>query len=170
MREVDAIVDVDAGAAPHAPGCAREVAEAVDGNDGRLAKGRDVKRRGQVRRVMFDRMHAAAKCLAGKRPGEMRLDAGTLAPVAQAFEHQAQVRAPRQREGELPAEVGRRVLVDGDVLDVGERHARLVETIADGHLRKAGPVLDAAEALLLGGGDDRAIANEAGRRIARGTR
>ena len=52
------------------------------------------------------------------------------------------------------------------MLHIGERDARFAQAIGDRLRGKAGPMLDAAEALLLRRRDELAVAHERGRRIA----
>src|ERR1044071_5745078 len=54
MRKKDLAVDGKRWSGACAPRAAGEIPEAVHRDDGRLAKGRDVKRRGQMRHVVFD--------------------------------------------------------------------------------------------------------------------
>ena len=65
MREVHAAVDRERAPSPHAPGCAGEVAEAVDRNDDRLIEGRHVKGGGKMREMMFDIVERAPKACPG---------------------------------------------------------------------------------------------------------
>ena len=67
---------------------------------------------------------------------------------------------------ELAQPVGAAVLIDGNVIDIGERELRLPQAISDGLRGKTRPMLDAAEALLLGGGEKHAVAHECGGGIA----
>jgi hypothetical protein len=53
----------------------------------------------------------------------------------------------------LTHNIGAAILIDRDVIDVGQRDAGLGQTECDRLQGKAGPVLDAAEALLLRGRD-----------------
>src|SRR6185503_14504901 len=59
-------------------------------------------------------------------------------------------------------ELQERLVVEGDVIDVGEPDAALRQAVADGILRKARVVLLAREALLLRGGDDAAVLQQSG--------
>src|SRR5262245_16967992 len=58
------------------------------------------------------------------------------------------------------------ITVDGDVIDICESHTGLGKTVVDGLSRKACPVLDTPEALLLRRGDHFTIAYDACRCIA----
>ena len=51
---------------------------------------------------------------------------------------------------------------DRDVIDVGQRNAGLGQTVADRLARETAPVLDAPEAFLLDGGDERAVDEQRG--------
>ena len=67
---------------------------------------------------------------------------------------------------QFPQEIGPAVLIDGDVLDIGERDARFPQTIGDRLRREAGPMLDATKSLLFRRRNERAVANERGGGIA----
>ena len=56
------------------------------------SNGDTMKRRRQVRQVVLDRVHLAAKALPGNARASVRLDALALALVADAVQHQRQVR------------------------------------------------------------------------------
>ena len=66
---------------------------------------------------------------------------------------------------DLPQQIGPAVLIDRDVVHIIEPQVRLPQTIGDGLRWKARPMLDAAEPLLLRGGDEHAVAHERGRGI-----
>ena len=103
MREIDAAVDTDVAALARSPGGAGEIAEAVDRDDHRLVERRDVKGRGEMREVMLDVMHLAAKLLAGKALLQKLGDALTRAPVLEAVEHQSETRALHEDVAKLPS-------------------------------------------------------------------
>ena len=148
---------------PDAPGGAGEIAEAVDRDDHCLLERRDVEGRGEMREVMLDLMHLPAKRWPGnslprisespaRRPGCNRSAAGPC-PVARTSSRAC-------------AAIGAAVLVDGDMVHVGEAEARLAQAICDRLRGETRPVLDAAKALLLGGGDELAVAHQSSRRVA----
>ncbi len=115
--------------------------------------------------VMLDGVDLAAEC----RPRCLRQQARNarpIVPVAQAVEHQRGIGDAAQQVADLAQQMRTAVLVDCDVVDVGEAHAGLAQAIGDGLGGKAGPVLDAAEALLLGGGDQHAVAQDRRGRVA----
>jgi len=64
--------------------------------------------------------HARAEALAREGLFEVLVDRGALAFVADAVEHQRQVWALQYGESELAPQVGAGILVDGDVVDVGQ--------------------------------------------------
>jgi hypothetical protein len=57
------------------------------------------------------------------------------------------------------------LVVEGDVIDLGRRGGAFVQAVVDRVAGEAKVVLLAAEALFLGGGDDLAVADEAGRGV-----
>ena len=116
-----------------------EIAEAVDRDDDRLLERRNMKGRGKMRQMMLDLMHLAAKALAGKVRCQQIRDALARAPVLEPVEHEPEVRALRHQIGELPEEIGPAVLIDGDVLDIGEREARFPQAIGDRLRRESQP-------------------------------
>ena len=72
VGEVDAIEPVERCPAADGPRGADEVAEAVDGADGRLLEGRDEKRAGEMRRMMLDPVQALADVRAVEAEGVAR--------------------------------------------------------------------------------------------------
>ncbi len=166
MREIDAAIDPDGGALPDTPGGAGEIAKTVDRDDDRLLEGRDVEGGGEVGEMVLDLVKFRANGLARERhdeQGEKRI-AGE--PVAHALAHERDAGRRADDVGELAQGVGAVVLVDGDMVDVADGEIRLAQAIGDRLGGKPGPVLDAAEAFLLGGGDERAVANERRRGVA----
>ena len=119
-----------------------------------------------MRNVVFDWMDAATEGRAGEGAREVLVHAGALTLVADAVEHQPEVRALQQRVGTRASQVGTGVLVDRDMVHLGQRDAALLEATADRFGGKAGPVLDAPEAFFLGGGDDHPIPQQAGGGVA----
>ena len=114
---------------------------------------------------MLDRMDLGSQRRAGERRREQLGDRGAGLPVAQAPQHQAEVRPLLQDVAELPQLVGAAVLVDRDMVDVAQARAGFREAIGDRLRGKAGPVLDAPEPFLLGGGDQHAVADQARRGV-----
>ena len=165
MGEVDAAVDRETAALAQAPGGRREVAEAVDRDRHGLVVGRHQEGRGEMAEMVLDGMHGAAELLVRQRLLEVAGDVGAFAALAQPAQHVGRADARGQDVAELAPAVGAVVAVDGDVLDVAERDAGLGQAVADRFAGKAAPVLDAAEALLLDGGDQGAVLDQAGRGV-----
>src|SRR5207244_1263845 len=66
----------------------------------------------------------------------------------------------------LTQPVGPAALVDGDVIDVSKRNLCLAQAIGDCLGGKSCPVLNPAEALLFGCGNEHSVAEKRGRRVA----
>ena len=162
MRKIHAAVDGDRAALPGAPGRAGEIAETVDRDHGGTLERRHQKARRKVRKMMLDRMDLPSESRAGQRR-QLALDRSAPAAVAQPVEQQQRLRPRGQDVPQAARGVGARVAVDGHVRDIGRRDARFSQTISDRLRRKTGPVLDTAEALLLRGGNDATVADQAGR-------
>src|SRR5215207_10010541 len=116
-------------------------------------------------KVMLDGMHGAAELLVRQSLLEIAGNVGALAALAQPAEHVGRADARGQDVAELAPAVGAVVAVDGDVLDVAQRYAGLGQAVAYRFAGKAAPVLDAAETLLLDGGDQGAVLDQAGRGV-----
>src|SRR5262245_59471016 len=108
----------------------------------------------------------AAESLAGKGLLQVAGDRGALALVPDAVDDQPQIRPLQHGIADAAHEIGAGSAVDGDIGEVAKRGTGLLETVADSLAREASPVLDAPEPLLFGGGDDGALAHEAGGCIA----
>ena len=121
---------------------------------------------GRMDTVLASQPRPGVGLLTIDRPAKLNsLDPATNAAMAQALQHVARADAGGQDIGELAPAIGGIVAVDRDMLHVGERDAGFPEAVADRFARKAAPVLDAAEALLLDGSDEVAVLDEAGRRV-----
>src|SRR5437763_12673868 len=68
--------------------------------------------------------------------------------------------------GQLPEQIGPVVLINGDVLDIGQSEAGFTQTVSDRLRRKAGPMLDATKSLLFCRRNKRTVADQRGRGIA----
>ncbi len=166
MREVDATVDADGIAAAEAPGAGGEVAEAVDRQADRLVEIGGEEGGGEVGAVVLDVMDLGAQRLPRKGAGDRLLDRGGAADVGEALEDEGRAGPALQDvEGAAPA-VDARVAVDGEVVDVGEAQAGILQAPAHGLGGQAGPVLDAAEALLFSRGDELAVLHQGGGGVA----
>jgi hypothetical protein len=103
--------------------------------------------------------------MVGKLALERLLDAQPGPRVREPLADQPRRRALRERVDALADEVRLRIAVQRDVIDVGEAGAGRLQAVADGLGGKAGPVLQAAEPLLLRSRDELAVDDEACRRV-----
>src|SRR5262249_10140813 len=141
MRKMHATLDVDVFAASHAPGGAGKIAEPVDGDHNSAFERRDVKSRGQMSEVVFDVVNFAPKALAGRGFRQKFGNSFALAPVPQTVEHEPNVRHVGYQIADLAREVGAAVLIDGNMIQVGQRYPCFAQTISDGLRGKSRPML-----------------------------
>src|SRR5690242_3899117 len=87
---------------------------------------------------------------------------GPAGPVSQALNNQACAGGMAQSIADLAPEVCLAVLIDGDVMDIAQVDASFIQAIADCLAWKTAKMLDPAEALLFGGGNQFSITNERG--------
>src|SRR5262249_54960017 len=99
--------------------------------------------------MMLHGVDFPADSLAGKSLLQEKRNASSGAAGAQAAEHQVKVGAFDQEIGDLAQHVGPIVLIERDVFHIAKLHTCLSQAIGDSLGRKARPMLDAAEALLL---------------------
>ena len=78
--------------------------------------------------------------------------------LADLYEDQADIRAVRERVGDLLSEVGYCILVDRNVINVCNTNASSLQAITDGHGRESGPVFISSESLLFNRSNKLAIA------------
>ncbi len=159
VREQDAVEHAEARAAPMRENRAREVAEAVDGEDGGLLERRDEEGAGDVGLMVLDVVHPRSDRvpLHPEGLGELAAHAGG---VLESLLQEAEARRVAERAEELLPRVRLRVGADGDVVDVGDREAGVRETPSGCLRRKPRAVLDSVEALLLGRRDELALHDE----------
>jgi hypothetical protein len=119
-----------------------------------------------MRQMMLDVVIRAAKALAGKFLCEQLGERIAPAPVCEAITHQAHMRDRRDEIADLAQAVGATVLIDGDMIDVGEGEPRLAQAIGDGLGGESRPMLDAPEALLFRRRDQCPVAHERRRGIS----
>ena len=110
--------------------------------------------------MMLDVVKSGAQGSTGKLLRQEPRDRLSLASVAEPVEHEADTRRRAQEVADLAQPVGAAVLIDGDMVNFGERELSLAQAIGDGVGRKSGPMLDAPEPLLLGRRDKHSIAHE----------
>ena len=171
MREEDAVVDGRACGPRRAPRRADEVAEAVDRADRRLVERRRRRTRSPDAPGDARPSACAAATRASSSPSASAIVAGS-ADAAHVARPRGDAAAGRWRSSEqrLAPQVRSRIAGDRERVHVARldaRHRRQARIAARG---KPGPVLDAAEALLLDGRDELAVAHERGRRRRRDTR
>jgi hypothetical protein len=87
MGKMDPLLHPDLAPAPHSPGSAGKIAEAVHRDCRGLCKGRDMKCPREVRQMVFYSVNLPPERGIGKRPGQMRLDTRPLPFVAQPLQH-----------------------------------------------------------------------------------
>lgn len=115
---------------------------------------------------MLDGVHLALETLAGEALLQQAVRAGPLAAGAQAIQDKADIGAGLEQVcGPLP-HIGAGVLIEGHMVDVGERHTCFRQTPLNGLAGETRPVLDPPEALLLGGGYEHTIADDTGAGIS----
>src|SRR5438128_3640709 len=90
------------------------------------------------------------------------VEVGDFADIRQPRFDAVQILHFAQREEHFLNEVSARIAGDGHVRNVGKRGTRIGGHLADGPLRKARPMLDAIEALLLDAADKLAIVQDGG--------
>ena len=149
----------------HAPGGAGEIAEAVDRHHRRALERRHQKGRGEVRLVMLDVVDAPLERGLWKGPGQKLGGVAPLFAVPQPLAQQPDAGPSPQDVAQFACEIGVRVAIERDVIDVGQRQPGFRQAIGDCLLREAGPMLGAPEPLLLGGRDQAPVDDDAGRRI-----
>ncbi len=119
-----------------------------------------------MREVVLDVVERAAKAVAGKCLGEELGNLLPLAAVPETAEHQADVGRMGRQIGDLAHAVGAAVLIDRDMVDIGEAQPGFAQAVGDGLRGKPRPMLDAAKALLFGGRHQFAVPHQRRRGIA----
>src|SRR5690606_32098647 len=133
------------------------LSDAVDGDDRGALERRREERRSRVGEVVVGEEELIE--LAPERGADLALHPEPLAEPRR--ERARELRQARQELAEVgredPLELPERLLVEDDVVDVRHRQPRLLEAEPRRLDRERGVVLDAAEALLLGGRDDLSV-------------
>ena len=109
--------------------------------------------------VMLHLAHLRAQALAREGAREFLCHSSAFAFVANAIEHERQVRPAPDHVGHLLPKVRTCVLVDRDHVYVPEADAGFREAVTDRLGRETCPVFNAAEALLFSGGKQRPVFN-----------
>src|SRR5262245_57855567 len=104
--------------------------------------------RGQVRRMVLHRMNQSIQYAARHALPLQDPNIAPRLPILPAAPHQAWIWTLCQDVVQLADEIGTAVLIDRDVVDLGQRDTRLAQTKCDRLRGKASPVLDAAKAFL----------------------
>src|SRR5690348_17500080 len=99
--------------------------------------------------MMLDVMHLAAKMLVREALCQKLRHPCPRAAVSPARQYERRTRTPQQQITELAREMGRAVLVECDVIDVGQCNSSFRQTISDRLRRETGPMLLSTESFLL---------------------
>ncbi len=156
---------LDGVALSHADGGGRPLAHAVDGDDRRLLEGGGEEGAGAVGEVVLGELDGPGAVAAGAEglvdlvghpalvlePGGDGLEEG-----AEAFGRDLGI------GGEEAGELGDGLVVEHHQIEIARADLALTQAVGSGVDRDAGVVLLAGEALFLGGGDDLAVAHQAG--------
>jgi hypothetical protein len=160
MREAKLGHQLHPVALPDAPGGGGPLAHAVHGEEGCSRERRGEERRGGVRLVVLGKHDGAP---VPERPRDQVRHPELLAEPRGNGAHEG--REPTRSNGQVglenAIELEKRLVVEGDAVKGVDAEARLAQTSPDGVFREAVVVLHPAEALLLGGGDDLPIAQQA---------
>jgi hypothetical protein len=112
--------------------------------------------------VVLDVVQLRLQRVDAERFDDFAAEVADLGAVGEAPLDRAERRALRGDEADALEEARVRIAVDGEVVDVIDVHTSLIEAVANRRGRESRPVLDAAEALLLRGGDELAVDDDAG--------
>jgi hypothetical protein len=119
-----------------------------------------------VREVVLDVVEPASEGLPGESLGQQLRRALALAAVAETVAYQAQIRDMEHEIAELVHEVRTAVLIERNVLDIGQANPGFAQAIGNGLGRKSSPVLHAPEAFFFSGGNEDTISDKGRRRIS----
>jgi DNA polymerase III alpha subunit (gram-positive type) len=103
--------------------------------------------------MMFHCVRCRAHALAGEVLFQKNREPHPRAPITEATEQQANIRALYQRVVYFSQQVGTAVLIKSDVVYIGKADARFTQTICDRLGRESRPMLRTTEPLLLRGSD-----------------
>src|SRR6266567_288647 len=102
-----------------------------------------------MREVVLDGVELCTETLPRERPLQERWNGRAAAAVGQPMEHERRAQAMAEDITDLAQQIEAAVLVERDVVHIGQLDARLAQAIGDRLCGKAGPMLDTAKALLL---------------------
>ena len=81
--------------------------------------------------VMLDPMNLAPKALTGKALRQQFINSLPGAAVPEPLNDKPGIEAMADEVAKLPQKVGATILIDGQIVDVGERKASFIQTISD---------------------------------------
>src|SRR5215467_2531956 len=113
-----------------------------------------------MREMMLDRVESRTRGLVRVCLRQQVRQGGPRPPIAQSLAHQGEARTFANEIANLAQKVRAAVLIERDMIHVGQAHAGLTQTIIDGLRGKTRPVLDATEALLLGRSEQLSVAQQ----------
>src|ERR1035437_642801 len=115
---------------------------------------------------MFDIVERALKAVPRHGLCQQFGNALALATISDLLKHQREIRPMDEEIADLPQQIGPDVLIDRDMLDIGQRETRFPQAIGDGLRWKASPMLDPGEPFLFRRCHKLAITNNRRCRIA----
>src|SRR5262245_27800710 len=118
-----------------------------------------------MREMMVDLVERGAKAFAWKRSAQPIKNAGAIPPIAPTCDNQSRIRPIAQQISKLANDISLAVLVYCDVVHIAQIYFGLAQRIVNRPRWKTCPVLNAAKAFFLGGGEQRAIAHNRRRGI-----
>lgn len=159
MRILDLAQHFDRVSRTHGPHRRDEVAEAVDGKQRRALERRDEETTREMRQVMFDVVKLRAQVSPGnvEHTRQFIPEIADFCGVGESILGLAKNAEARSRVQYLLVQVRRRIPRDADVVHLFDAHARLLQTVTNRLLGKAGAVLDAIEPFFFDRGDQSAV-------------
>ena len=164
MREAQLAQHLNRIAAPGADGGCRPFADAIDREDRRLFERRRIKRARRMRQVMLGEKNRALA------PQPRQFFANGFAQIQllpqPRRQHARPGRQSARRDGQIgfqhPRELGDRLVVEDDGIEVRRRQPGVPQAKLNRVLRETLVILAPGEALLLRGGEDAAIPHQRG--------
>ena len=163
MREMQLLAHLQMVAAAEADRRGRPLADPVHGEDDRLLEQRREESGRGVTLVVLREQELALPIEVGIEGAQLVAQELLLEQLLLQPERDRHAKGTEAPGGECkigfeqPFELEERLVVERDMIDVGEADAGLGQAIGDGVMRETGIVLLAGEALLLGGGDDLSV-------------